>query len=403
MRIIQACVRYPPAKGGAETHVHAVATRLKQRGHDVTVYTSDLDTEFPMARLPPAGQAAPGGVDGGTTLEMVDGVPVRRFRARSLPGRLHWVRVPSMKAMYKARADIIHAHSYSYQHTHIAAKAATKLGVPFVFTPHFHPPAAVTGGGGRDAQRAFYDKFSGRKVFAAASLVIAVSSPELEWMKPLIPPDTRTVVVPNGIDLRRFGGDGNGRAFREKHGIHGPMLLYTGRLAVNKRLEHVIQVLPEVLREFPDLTFCAVGEDHGMLAGYKASAEKLGVAAHVKFLGHLDADELVEAYRACDAFVLPSEYEAFGIVLLEAMACGKPVVATRVGGVSDIVTDRQTGLLVPYNDGGALKSALTSVLGDHTLGRELGAAARRSVGERFDWDSVVRQVEAEYAKLLKDR
>lgn len=386
MRVIQACIRYPPAKGGAETHVHAVATRLKQRGHDVTVYTSNLKTEFPMARLDgPYGE--------------VDGVSVRRFVAHSMPDGLHWVWMPSMGAMRKDKADIVHAHSYGYHQTHIAAKAAKRLSVPFVYTPHYHPPYSTTGGAGRRGLRSAYDRFLGVKPFRAASLVIAVSSPELELMRPMIPPKTRTVVIPNGIELSRFQGQGDGRAFRELHKIWGPMLLYTGRLAVNKRLESVIELLPEMLKEFPDLTFVAVGEDHGMKAAWQELAAKLGVEKRVLFIGHVSSDELVEAYRACDAFVLPSDYEAFGIVLLEAMACGKVCVATRVGGVSDIVTDRETGLLVPYGDPQALRSALISVLGDASLRRELGGAAKRAVGEKFDWDSVVSRIEAEYRSL----
>lgn len=370
--------------------MHALATRLKARGHEVTVYTSDLSTEFPMAKL-----------DG--AYSEVDGVPVRRFRASSMPGALHWVRMPSMKAMLRDRADIIHMHSYGYYQTHVASKAAGKLGAPLVYTPHYHPPYSTTGGASRKGLRSVYDKALGVKPFRAASLVIAVSSPELELMRPMIPPGTKTIVIPNGIDLSRFAGSGDGRAFRERHAIHGTMLLFTGRLAVNKRLEHVIELMPELVKEFPDLIFCVVGEDHGMLKEYRALAEKSGAGAHVKFVGHVSPDELIEAYRACDAFVLPSDYEAFGIVLLEAMACGKPVVATHVGGVSDIVTDRQTGLLVPYGDKAALRGALTSVLGDHTLRRELGGAAHRSVGEKFDWDSVVRRVEEQYGLLLKAR
>jgi glycosyltransferase involved in cell wall biosynthesis len=390
VRIIQACVRYPPAKGGAETHVHAVATRLKQRGHDVAVYTSDLSTEFPMAYL-----------DG--PYAEVDGVPVRRFHATSLPGALHWVRIPSMKAMLADRADLIHMHSYGYYQTHVASKAAAKQGVPLVYTPHYHPPFSSTGGAGRKGLRSLYDKRLGVKPFRAASLVIAVSTPELEWMKPMIPPTTPTVVIPNGIELSRFAGHGDGRAFREAHKVSGPMLLYAGRLAVNKHLEHVIEVMPDLLKEFPDLTLCLVGEDHGMLQAWKAAAAKAGVEGRVRFLGHVSEGELLEAYRACDAFVLPSDYEAFGIVLLEVMACGKPVVATRVGGVTDIVTDRQTGLLVPYGDRAALKNALTSLLGDRTLRREVGEAARRSVGEKFDWNSVVTRIEGQYKLLLERR
>jgi glycosyltransferase involved in cell wall biosynthesis len=390
VRILQACIRYPPAQGGAETHVHALATRLKRRGREVVVYTSDLKTEFPMERLEdPAGE--------------VDGVPVRRFRAHSLPDGFHWVWMPSMRAMYRDKADLIHAHSYGYHQTHIAAKAARKLGVPFVYTPHYHPPYSTTGGHGRKGLRSLYDRALGKKPFKAASLVIAVSTPELEWMKPLIPPTTRTVVIPNGIDLKRFRGEGDGRAFRELHKVWGPMLLYTGRLAVNKHLESVIELLPDLLKEFPDLTFVVVGEDHAMRKEWQELAGRLGVERHVKFIGRVNDEELVEAYRACDVFVLPSDYEAFGIVLLEAMACGKPCVATRVGGVPDIITDRQTGLLVPFGDSRALKAAVVSLLGDHALRREIGAAARRAVGERFDWESIVGRIEAEYKTLLDRR
>lgn len=388
-RVVQACIRYPPARGGAETHVHAVATRLKRRGHDVAVYTSDLKTEFPMERL-----------DG--AYAEVDGVPVRRFEARSMPGAFHYVTYPAMKgALLADRADIYHAHSYGYPHTHLAAKAAARHGRPFVYTPHFHPPYSTTGGRTRKTLRSVYDSALGRRPFRAADLVIAVSSAELQWMRPMIPLDTRTTVIPNGIDLKDFEGDGDGRAFRERHGVHGPMLLYTGRLAGNKRLDTVIALMPDLLKEFPDLTFVAVGEDHGMGRSWRELAERLDVKDHVRFLGHVERAELVEAYRACDAFVLPSDYEAFGIVLLEAMACGKPCVATRVGGVVDIIRHQETGLLVEFGDKEALKEALTSLLGDHVARRELGGAARASVGREFDWDAVVGRIEAEYGKLAR--
>jgi glycosyltransferase involved in cell wall biosynthesis len=383
---VEACVRYPPAGGGAETHVHALATRLRARGHDVAVYTSDLKTEFPMARL-----------DG--PYAQVDGVPVRRFRAHSLPGPMHWVWMPSMKAMARERADIIHVHSYGYHQTHIAAKAARRLGVPLVYTPHYHPPYSTTGGAGRRGLRAFYDRALGKAPFREAALVIAVSTQELEWMRPLLPATARTVVIPNGIDLKRFQGEGDGRAFRELHGVTGPMLLFTGRLAVNKHLESVIALMPGLLKEFPDLMFVAVGEDHGLGKQWHELAERLGVAKHVKFVGRVGHEELLEAYRACDAFVLPSDYEAFGIVLLEAMACGKPCVATRVGGVPDIIRDRETGLLVPYGEKEPLKQALVSLLGDASMRREIGGAARRAIGNNFDWDSIVARIEKEYLHL----
>ena len=354
------------------------------------MYTSDLATEFPMARL-----------DG--PYAEVDGVRVRRFKGHSLPGPFHWVWMPSMRAMLKDRADLVHLYAYGHHTNLLAAKAARTLGVPLVFTPQYHPLFSTTGGAGRKALRSVFDRFLGPKPFRASSLVIALSTPELEWMRPLIPPTTRAVVIPAGIELADFEGEGDGVAFRQRHHLHGRVLLYTGRLAMNKHLESVIRLLPELVKEFPDLTFAAVGEDHGQLAAWRELSHKLGVERHVFFLGHLSRGELVEAYRACDAYVLPSDYESFGIVLLEAMACGKPVVATRVGGTSDIVTDRETGLLVPFGDDAALKQALLSVLGDEALRRALGQRARNAVGERFNWDSIVTRIEAEYAALLSGK
>jgi glycosyltransferase involved in cell wall biosynthesis len=307
------------------------------------------------------------------------------------------------RAVLRDGADIYHAHSYGYPHTHMAARAARRNGKPFVYTPHFHPPYSTTGGWARRRLRSFYDAALGRRPFKAADLVIAVSSAELQWMRPLIPLTTKTVVIPNGIDLDDFQGEGDGRAFRDRHAVHGPLLLYTGRLAANKRLDTVISLLPDLLKEFPDLTFVVVGEDHGMASSWRQLAERLEVEGHVKFLGHVSRAELVEAYRACDAFVLPSDYEAFGIVLLEAMACGKPCVATRVGGVVDIIRHQETGLLVEFGDREALKEALTSLLGDHTARQELGAAARASVGREFDWGAVVERIDAQYAELTAAR
>ena len=113
-----------------------------------------------------------------------------------------------------------------------------------------------------------------------------------------------------------------------------------------------------------------------------------------------DDELLLSAYPACDVFVLPSEYEAFGLVLLEAMSCEKPCVATNVGGVPEVVEDGKTGLLVEYGNPVALASAIIKLLGDEEKRRSMGMAGRKRVIENFTWPKIVDKIEGVYRELV---
>jgi len=193
-------------------------------------------------------------------------------------------------------------------------------------------------------------------------------------------------VSPGRIRLLPFGCCTDGVEPRLPSPSHSfPCLLTVTRLDATERykgVDTVIRSLPQVVKKYPSLVYTVIGRgvDRQRL---QALACDLGVADHVYFRGFVPDDELMQAYDACDVFVLPSKKEGFGIVYLEAMAHAKPVVAVRAGGVPDIVVDGQTGILVEYGDEAALSEALCTLLDDAALRARLGSAGRERMATHF--------------------
>ena len=386
MRVVLAAIRYPPAPGGAEAHVAALAEGLAARGHDVVVHASDLFSEYPFRR----DAALP---------DKVSGVRVVRHPARRWLGS--WTAMPSMPRALLADArgaDVVHAHSYGYYQTVAAAWAARRARVPFVFTPHFHPPWSMEGGALRRRLRSVFDASLGRFVLRRADRVVMVSSGELREMRAHLPVEAREVrVIPNGFHAARFRPPPDGDAFRRRHAIEGPLVLYAGRLASNKGLPHLVRAMTR----FPG-TVVLAGEDQGLGSELQRLAGQLGVGERLRLVGHLDDALYRSALAAADVLVLPSEWEAFGIVLAEAMACGTPVVATRVGGAPDVVAEGETGLLVPYGDAAALGDAVARLLADEALRARMGEAGRERAFRHYAWDAVVERTLAVYGEAKKE-
>ena len=390
MKILQTCIRFPPAPGGAETHVLEVSKLLRSHGYNITVYTSDLYKEVPFTRK---SDWAP----------KVQGIPVKRFKAHSMPGEMHYVFIPGLiKGILKANTDLIHAHSYGYFQVNVSGLNKRLRDTPFVLTPHFHPPWSMWGGDRRKQLRKVYDKIMAPTVLNAADRVIGVSHHEMELLQQIIKFDTSKIrYIPNGIDFSRFEPIPKPDPFLSRYKPKGRIVLYVGRLASNKGLEVLVSAAPKVLKEHPDTTFMFVGEDEGMKDILIRKAKKLGILKRLLFTGHIKDDALFNsAFPACDVFVLPSEYEAFGIVLLEAMACKKPVVGTRVGGVPEAIGDEGAGVVVEYNDKAALAEEINKLLADDKLRQRMGEIGRKRVKKQFTWETVVDQIEKVYAELI---
>ncbi len=388
--ILQLCIRYPPAPGGAETHVSSLTNSLVDLGHTISVYTSDLYKEFPFTKLEGDKKAK-------TT------VPVKRHRSYSMKGDLHYVFFPSLfSSMLKEDFDIYHAHSYGYFHMNVASFFKNLKDKPFVITPHFHPEWSMWGGEKRKMIRGFYDKVIGQTVIDSTDKIIGVSRNEIDLLKSRFEiPEEKIEIIPNGIDPDEFEPIPAGDKFRERFDINGSLILYTGRLASNKGLLNLIDTMPKVLSEESDTTFVCVGEDEGMGKKIKKRARKHGVEDSLLLTGYIeDYDVFKSAYSAADIHVLPSEYEAFGIVLLEAMMCETPCIGTDVGGVPEVIDKGETGFIVEYGDTEILASKMLTLLRNPDMREKMGEKGRKRVLENFTWEKVAKEVEKVYEELL---
>ncbi len=200
-------------------------------------------------------------------------------------------------------------------------------------------------------------------------------------------PSERIRLVPSGVELNR-GTPGEGRGFREELGLaeDQPLIGNIGHLADHKGQRYLVEAVPLVLRDFPRAKFVIVG--HGELeVELKARADALGLGGHLFFAGF--RRDMAAILDALDVFVLPSHLEGLGTVVLEALAARKPVVATRTGGVPDIIEDGREGLLVPSRDPKALASALSRLLSDSELARTLAEEGHRKVEQNFSVDRMV--------------
>jgi D-inositol-3-phosphate glycosyltransferase len=213
-------------------------------------------------------------------------------------------------------------------------------------------------------------------------------------------------VIPGGVDLERFRPLDQARA-RASLGLTdaSKVLLFVGRIQRLKGLEVLLPAF--ALLGFEARLLVVGGRPSSTLEAREIGrleqlAGRLGIAERVTFVGAVSHERLPVYYAAADATVMPSSYESFGLVAVESLACGRPVVATRIGGLRTIVRDGETGLLVPWRDPAMFAEALRRILLDDRLRARLAAAARPSV-VRFGWDRTAEEHLALYADVLAER
>jgi starch synthase len=280
------------------------------------------------------------------------------------------------------KADIIHAHSHRYGNVLEAGAVSQATGVPLVVSLHYHPadreePAWKAG------LLRVQDHVFGGTVYRDSRALIVESRFEAGLISAFVPRD-RIRIVPPGIDLSRWTTtDGPAPA-----GLPPRYILFTGRVARNKGLPTLVEALA-LLPSDRRLPLVVMGRDWGERANVDALARRLGVADHLHWLEYVESEE---AYRATFAgatlFALPSQYEAFGLVLLEAMAAHVPVVASRVGGVPEVLDGGRCGRLAPFGDAPAWADALQAVLSDRDLAQGYVEAGNGWV-QQFDWNRAV--------------
>jgi phosphatidylinositol alpha-1,6-mannosyltransferase len=209
-------------------------------------------------------------------------------------------------------------------------------------------------------------------------------------------PAGRIQVIHNGTDPARFYPT-DASVLRHDLGLSDRKVLLTiSRLVPRKGIDTVLRSLPQIAQSVPNVYYL-IGGDGPDRARLEALVEQLGVAHRVRFLGKIPYDDLVRYYNMADVFVMPSRenmpfVEGFGIVFLEANACGKPVVGARSGGIPDAVLNGKTGLLVEPDDEVELAQALIRLLTDEYLAAQLGQQGQQRVVQEANWDRVAERL-----------
>jgi glycosyltransferase involved in cell wall biosynthesis/phosphoheptose isomerase len=375
--------------GGQNVHVASLSKELGRRGAELTVFTRRDD-----AALPERAEFAPG-----VTVVHVDAGPARPIPKDGLLPYMDEFACALARAWAVAPPDLVHAHFW--MSAQASLEAARPLGIPVVQT--FHALGVVK----RRHQGAFDTSPPGR--IAAEEVIarrvdgiVATSSEEVFELLRMGADLRRVRVVPCGVDLSVFTPDGPA----EPRSRRGRRLLVVSRLVQRKGVGNVISALaglPEtelVVAGGPERSELARDAEARRLA---ALAAERGVYDRVDFRGRVDRADLPILFRSADAVVCVPWYEPFGIVPLEAMACGVPVVASAVGGHLDTVVDGITGIHVPPRSPERLSEALRTLLAEPELRARMGSAGAERARSRYSWETVADATLETYATVLRSR
>lgn len=374
MKILFLVHRFPPSTGGTQTLAYNLATMFKKKGHSVTVYTSTHPDR-------------PG-------FEIREDISIRRFKiqpsilSRFLkhPRYITPRMIPYLFSSDLQDVDLIHGFGYCTFQSLLATLTGKLRETPCILTPQYHPWGTI------------YANTAGIKVINSATKIIAQCKNEFKALSQFIE-KSKIQIVPTGINSSRFRNLPENN-LKEHFGIQDEkVILSVGKLASHKGTDILLKAISLLYHRFKARTKLLLIGTGQREDEYKTLAKRLGIQDFVAFLGRVDSSKLFEAYAAADVFAFPSLHESFGIALVEAAACGKPIVSTKVGVASDIIKDSENGFLCNSNDPLDLASKIIRVFENDSVSVK-ARENRNSVLTNYDWSIVLNKMEETYLKIL---
>ena len=392
---VHACPLAPPGQGksgGMNVHVRQLARALGKMGILVDIFTrahgdqpetiENLGDCVRVVHLPAGDAEAP--------LEELYG-----YLPQFLEGVEEFQRENGLT--YQA------VHSHYWLSGWVGQKMARNLNIPHLVT--FHTLALIKMQSRAGEKEPLRRQQTEREIMASASKIVAFSRHERDAMARLYGADPKRIeLVPCGVDLTRFRPLDQEES-RRRLGLNGDkVFLYVGRIESLKGVDLLVHTAAHL--EIPQgVRVLVVGGDNGgqnqEVERLRQLAQDLDVAEVVDFVGRVDQEELPVYYSAADVCVVPSFYESFGLAALESMACGTPVVASRVGGLSTIIQHGHTGYLKSWRCPEAFANSLEMITSSKSLLESMGQAARRRA-EGMGWDQVASAMAAHYQSLATE-
>ncbi len=384
MKILQICPLFPPSPantGSGVTHVvYNVSKELVKKGHEVSVYTSavldDFKTKMDHFKNPT-------NVDG---IEVYYFPEIMHYRIFYLTPKI----IPCIKRSLK-NFDVIHMHDVRSFQSIICHYYAKKYGVPYVLQLHGSALGTIR----ENKLKWIIDTGFSSRIVKDSDKMIAITKTESDYYKNIGISDEKIEIVPNGIDLSKYTTLPKRGEFRRRYRIENDekIILYLGRLNKTKGIDFLVEAFVDLLKQIENSRLVIAGPDDGFLAALKKQVQDFGVNDTVLFTGSLHREDKLRAYVDADVYVLPSPYEPFGLTLLEAGACGVPVIASNRCGIANLI--KQFGYVVEC-DSNKIRDALLKLLNDDELRARLGEIGKDFIKNEFGQDKSIDKLERIY-------
>ena len=373
MKVLLATEWFPPDIGGVASHVRDLAVNLRSRGHDIAIVTRKREDrgEWPFE-----------------VIELEHKDFLKFLWGLSGNGVIK-------KILDDFDPDIVHAH-HAFTPIPLASIFSASInGYPTVLTNH----SAYLYDYNYLLKTLGFVAFPFRSIIGKADEVIAVSNAAARFIGNFAP-SVPLKIIPNGVDTERFNPKGSRRLREEVEADF--IVLYVGRLVYRKGVHHLVEAMKLLAKREPGILLVIAG-DGPLKRSLREKVESLGLDKQVLFLGRVDDSLLPDLYRSSDVFVMPSLFgESFGIVALEAMASGIPVIASAIGGLKEIIIDGVNGILLRDVNPETIADEIYRLYLDDTLRLYLSRKAREHVEKNYSWRNITRRIEEEYVKLLEE-
>ncbi len=375
--------------GGMNVYVLQLAREFGRRGHLVDVYTRCHDPKDPMI------------------VELGDGARVIHLKAGpfSTAKDSYYEHIPEFLGnlcSYQASEDIVYdlIHSHYWLSGRVGMILGRKWRVPHVVTFHTLAKTKMRARAG-EKETDLRIGVEERVARGADGVIVSTEQEKQDLISLYRTPGPKIRVIPAGVDLGMFKPNDRNVARNDLGIDHKKVILYVGRIEPIKGLDNLLEAVA-LLEDQDDTVLLIVGGkpgDDSELERLKSQARELGIGDKVVFTGAVPQCRLPTYYSAADVFVLPSYTESFGLAALEAMACGTPVVASRVGGLSTFIRNGETGYLIPWRCPEPFAQRLDMLLANPALRDTLGAAARAKALE-MSWRGVADDMLDHYSFLM---
>jgi glycosyltransferase involved in cell wall biosynthesis len=365
---------FPPLSGGIGYYVYNLAKTLLKRGHNIKVVTR--------------------GTASRTARREVDGIDV--FYATFFPLYpfhlgLHGYFVNKIVKSLSSEISLIHMHSPLPPPVYTSLPIVTTVHTPSKVDARYHEVVDFSSFAERLQSGIFYPHIE-QRVFELSDLITSVSSSVSNELEEYGLNSNEVKVVGNGVDEKTFTPI-------SKKGNKEKYVLFTGVLRARKGLFDFIECAALVSKEKPDVKFVICGDGPFLPHTIKMVRRK-NLQKQIVFLGRVSKLKLIKTYQNATVQIVPSHYEGMPTVMLEGMACGLPVVATNVGGNSEVIVHGQNGFLVPPQEPRRMSFYVSRLLEDAQLREKIGAAARVTIEKKFSWDKIANNILECYKSVL---